>query len=92
MKIQKIVLPLVVVAFMIWALMEQASEQPRLWVQVIGVALFFLAMARLMQKTPSNAPKQPLVVRTDRQPREEEDESEVEQTYSITEVNKKNPK
>ncbi len=92
MKIQKIVLPLLVVAFMIWALMEQASEQPKLWVQVIGVALFFLAMARLMQKTPSNAPKQPLVVRTDRQPKQEEDVEEVEQTYSITEVNKKNPK
>lgn len=92
MKIQKIVLPLLVVAFMIWALMEQTSEQPKLWVQVIGVALFFLAMARLMQKTPSNAPKQPLVVRTDRQPKQEEDVEEVEQTYSITEVNKKNPK
>lgn len=92
MKIQKIVFPLLVVAFMIWALMEQASEQPKLWVQVIGVALFFLAMARLMQKTPSNAPKQPLVVRTDRQPKQEEDVEEVEQTYSITEVNKKNPK
>ncbi|MGG5576178.1 hypothetical protein ACPDHL_02400 [Myroides sp. C15-4] len=92
MKLQKIVLPLLVVAFMIWALMEQASEQPKLWVQVIGVALFFLAMARLMQKTPSNAPKQPLVVRTDRQPKQEEDVEEVEQTYSITEVNKKNPK
>lgn len=92
MKIQKIVLPLFVVAFMIWALMEQASQQPRLWVQVIGVALFFFAMARLMKKTPSNIPKQSLVIRTDRHSKETQDEEETEETYSITEVNKKNSK
>lgn len=87
MKIQKIVLPLLVVGFMIWALMEQASEQPKLWVQVIGVALFFLAMARLMQKTPSNAPKKALVVRS--APPLETQEKEATEDYSITVVNKK---
>ncbi|MBB1150745.1 MULTISPECIES: hypothetical protein [unclassified Myroides] len=86
MKIQKIVLPLAVVAFMIWALMEQASEQPKLWVQIIGVALFFIAMARLMQKTPSNKPKESLVIRTDRQAIEEE---QAEEMYSITDETKK---
>lgn len=85
MKIQKIILPLLVVGFMIWALMEQASTQPRLWVQVIGVAFFFLAMARLMQKTPSNTPKQALIVRSDKQAVQ----SKPEEEYSITEVNKK---
>lgn len=84
-KIKQIVLPLLVVGFMIWALMEQASNQPRLWVQVIGVALFFLAMARLMQKTPSNAPKKALVVRSDAPLEKEEKEDD----YSITVVNKK---
>lgn len=87
MKIQKIVLPLLVVGFMIWALMEQASEHPKLWVQVIGVALFFLAMARLMQKTPSNAPKKALVVRST-EPSETE-EKETTEDYAITVVNKK---
>lgn len=42
-----------------WALMEQTKVHPNIWVQVVGVALFFYAMMRLMQKTPSNfAPKQ----------------------------------
>ncbi|MCS4239767.1 hypothetical protein M2306_001849 [Myroides gitamensis] len=85
MKIQQIILPLVVVGFMIWALMEQASNQPRLWVQVIGVALFFLAMARLMQKTPSNAPKKSLMVRSDAPT----DAEEATEDYSITVVDKK---
>lgn len=84
-KIKQFVLPLLVVGFMIWALMEQASNQPRLWVQVIGVALFFLAMARLMQKTPSNIPKKALVVRSDAPVEKEETEDD----YSITVVNKK---
>ncbi len=83
-KIQKIILSLIVVGFMIWALMEQASNQPRLWVQVIGVALFFLAMARLMQKTPSNTPKEALVVRSDA-PMEKQ---KTEDDYSITEESK----
>lgn len=87
MKIQKIVLPLLVVGFMIWALIEQASEHPKLWVQVIGVAAFFLAMARLMQKTPSNAPKKALVVRSTAS--QETEEKEAIEDYSITVVNKK---
>lgn len=42
-----------------WALMEQTKTEPNIWVQVIGVALFFYAMMRLMAKTPSNfTPKQ----------------------------------
>ena len=73
------------VGFMIWALMEQATDQPRVWVQVIGVAMFFLAMARLMQKTPSNTPKKALIIRAEH-PEEKDDETE---DYSITEVNKK---
>ncbi|MGG5506428.1 MULTISPECIES: hypothetical protein [unclassified Myroides] len=84
-KIQKNIGSLVVVGFMIWALMEQASNQPRLWVQVIGVALFFLAMARLMQKTPSNTPRKALVVRSDA-PVEKQ---EAHEDYSITEESKK---
>jgi|GEM_PF-1303542 len=87
MKIQKIVFPLLVVGAMIWALMEQASEQPKVWVQVIGVALFFLAMARLMQKTPSNAPKKELEVRSATPSAAKK--MDATQDYSITVVNKK---
>lgn len=54
MKIAKIALTLVTLFFMGWALVESSSEKPNIWIQVIGVALFFFAMARLMQKTPSN--------------------------------------
>ncbi|MCC9044354.1 hypothetical protein LNQ81_16905 [Myroides sp. M-43] len=54
MKIAKIVFILVTLFFMGWALMESSKDQPKIWVQVVGVALFFFAMARLMQKTPSN--------------------------------------
>lgn len=89
MKIVKIALPLVVVGFMIWALMEQASNQPRLWVQVIGVAVFFLAMARLMQKTPSNTPKKALVVRSETPSDDSVEEEDKIEDYSITVVNKK---
>lgn len=39
---------------MLWGLMEQTETHPKIWVQVIGVVLFFYAMMRLMQKTPSN--------------------------------------
>ncbi|MDR2222849.1 MAG: hypothetical protein LBE34_08910 [Flavobacteriaceae bacterium] len=54
MKIVKIVLALVALFFMGWALMEQTKTEPNIWVQVIGVALFFYVMMRLMAKTPSN--------------------------------------
>lgn len=54
MKIAKIVLTLVTLFFMGWALVESSKDKPNIWIQVAGVALFFFAMARLMQKTPSN--------------------------------------
>lgn len=54
MKIVKVIFALLVVFFMGWALSEQTKEKPLIWVQVVGVALFFFAMYRLMKKTPSN--------------------------------------
>ncbi len=54
MKKVKILLSIVTLFFMGWALMEQYEEHPKIWVQVIGVGLFFYSMMRLMQKTPSN--------------------------------------
>lgn len=80
MKYKSLIYGLVVIGLMIWALMEQASEHPRIWVQVIGVAVFFYAMARLMQKTPSNTPRE--INKIQEEVMEEED-------YSITEVHKK---
>jgi len=41
-----------------WALVESSKDEPNIWVQVIGVALFFYGMAMLMQKTPSNTHQQ----------------------------------
>lgn len=54
MKIAKLALTLATLFFMGWALVESNSEKPNIWIQIVGVALFFFAMARLMQKTPSN--------------------------------------
>ena len=41
-----------------WALVESSKDEPNIWIQVVGVALFFFAMAKLMQKTPSNTHQQ----------------------------------
>lgn len=40
----------VTLAFIAWAFVEQTKETPKVWVQVIGVLLFFYAMMRLSQK------------------------------------------
>lgn len=40
----------ITLAFIVWAFIEQTKETPRIWVQVIGVLLFFYAMMRLSQK------------------------------------------
>ncbi|MCA4806851.1 hypothetical protein IF084_10545 [Myroides odoratimimus] len=58
MKIAKIILTIATLFFMGWTLMESSKDQPKIWVQVVGVALFFFSMARLMQKTPSNTRQQ----------------------------------
>lgn len=85
MKYKSIIYGLAVVGLMIWALMEQASEHPRIWVQVIGVAVFFYAMAKLMQKTPSNTHNDS---KNQFEPLNEEVVNDDD--YSITVVNKKN--
>lgn len=54
MKKLKNILPILTFIFMVWAVMEQTKAQPNIWIQVVGVALFFYTMMRLMQKTPSN--------------------------------------
>lgn len=41
-----------------WALVESSKDEPNIWIQIVGVALFFFAMAKLMQKTPSNTHQQ----------------------------------
>ncbi len=81
MKYKNIIYGFVVIGLMIWALMDQASEHPKIWIQVVGVAVFFYAMARLMQKTPSNTPRE--INKIQEEIIEGED-------YSITEVHKKN--
>jgi len=53
-KIMKIILYLVGFGIMGWALYEQTTEQPSIWIQIIGIVVFILLMIRLFNKTPSN--------------------------------------
>lgn len=39
---------------MIYALIEQTREHPNIYIQVIAVAVFFILIGYLMNKTPSN--------------------------------------
>lgn len=39
-----------------WAFYEQTKPNPNVIIQVIGVAVFFYGMMKLMSKTPSNNP------------------------------------
>lgn len=50
---KKIFLPVLFV-LMIWALIDQVSDNKYIIVQVIVVLLFFYAMMKLMAKTPDN--------------------------------------
>lgn len=50
----KIILYLVGFGIMGWALYEQTTEQPSIWIQIIGIVVFILLMIRLFNKTPSN--------------------------------------
>lgn len=50
----KILLYLAAFGLMIYALIEQTKEQPNIYIQVIAVAVFFVLMRNLMNKTPSN--------------------------------------
>jgi hypothetical protein len=54
MKTLKIILSVLTLFFMGWAVIEQTKDHPKIWVQIIGIALFFYSMMRLIQKTPSN--------------------------------------
>lgn len=46
---QRILIGLTLV-FIVWAFVEQTQEYPRIWVQVLGVLLFFYGMMRLSTK------------------------------------------
>lgn len=43
---------------MAWAVWEQTRPEPNLYVQIAGVAVFFLAMYRLSQRIPSERDQQ----------------------------------
>lgn len=55
----KILLYLAAFGLMIYALIEQTKEQPNIYIQVIAVAVFFVLMRNLMNKTPSNFENKP---------------------------------
>lgn len=48
----KILLYLGAFGLMIYALMEQTKEHPNIYIQIIAVAVFFVLMRNLMDKTP----------------------------------------
>lgn len=52
MKVKSIyiIAMLLIAVILIW---EQGKEKPNVWIQVIGVVLFFYGMSRLSAKTPS---------------------------------------
>ncbi|WP_300570098.1 hypothetical protein [Flavobacterium sp.] len=52
MKIKSIyIIAMILIAgILIW---EQGKEKPNVWIQVVGVILFFYGMSRLSAKTPS---------------------------------------
>ncbi len=41
---------ILIAGILIW---EQGKEKPNVWIQVVGVILFFYGMSRLSAKTPS---------------------------------------
>lgn len=47
---RKVIWIAVTLIFLIWAFVEQTKAEPNVWIQVIGVLLFFYAMMRLSQK------------------------------------------
>lgn len=47
---KKVIWITVTLIFLIWAFIEQTKAEPNVWIQVIGVLLFFYAMMRLSQK------------------------------------------
>lgn len=51
---KKVIWIVVTVFFVGWAFVEQTKTTPNVWVQIVGVILFFYSMMRLMQKVPSN--------------------------------------
>ncbi|WP_430612378.1 hypothetical protein [Flavobacterium sp. JP2137] len=50
----KILYIIVTLLFIGWAFYEQTQVHPNIWIQVVGVILFFYGMMRLMSKVPSN--------------------------------------
>ncbi len=45
---------IITLVFIAWAFVEQTKENPNIWIQIVGVVLFFYGMMRLMSKVPSN--------------------------------------
>lgn len=48
----------IALGIMVWALIDQVSEHPSKWLQMVAVVVFFGAMMQLMNRTPSNHKKE----------------------------------
>ena len=59
---KKAVWIVITLVFIAWAFIEQAKEVPKVWVQVIGVLLFFYAMMRLSQRINQSETKSSKVI------------------------------
>ncbi len=39
-------------ALLIWAIIDQTKSKPNIYIQIAAIAVFFMAMMKLMDKTP----------------------------------------
>ncbi len=63
---KKIIWIVITLIFIIWAFVEQTQEFPKVWVQVVGVLLFFYTMMRLSQRiNQTEAAKSEIINKTD---------------------------
>lgn len=53
-KTMKTIYIILIFIAMGWAFYEQTKPNPNVILQVVGVAIFFYGMMKLMSKTPSN--------------------------------------
>lgn len=53
MKTMKYILGIIGTSIIIWSLLDKQESEYKIYIQVLGVILFFYVMMQLMDKTPS---------------------------------------
>lgn len=54
----KTILYIVAFGLMIWALIEQTTEHPNIYIQIVAIVVFFYLMMQLMNRTPGKNEEQ----------------------------------